>query len=154
MRRKEDDKDGGIATPVSLRIRPARYNSSSPRAALAKEEVRGKADIYLTLVRRYAALQPGFAPAVLAEAVRELNREWRGGAAATDPVGEAPDSQLRPISLPASLLEVDDAGVQQSLASVEAPPKRIRLRLGLLAASLDKLRERARAKQAAPAATN
>jgi hypothetical protein len=47
---------------------------------------------------------------------------------------------LAPISLPASLLEMDDLGVQQTASSIKPPVSRIRVRLGLLASSLEKMR--------------
>jgi len=96
----------------------------------------------ISLVRLFAKLAPAEAPLALQEMVAAMNRPAptepaRRGGLEGNPRGAL---LLAPISLPASLLEMDDLGVQQAASSIKPPVSRIRVRLGLLASSLEKMR--------------
>jgi hypothetical protein len=114
------------------------------RAALAKQGSSRNFDAYLTLVRRYAALRQSDALPVLGEAIKAMNRAEQFGQDADDAEAQIPllsnDILLGRYALPVGLLEQDDVGTRQAIASAESPARRAAMRLSLLKASLERRR--------------
>lgn len=101
-----------------------------------------RVETQISLVRLFAKLVPAGAPLALQEMVEAMNRTTQTEQAKREGLEGNPRGALllAPISLPASLLEIDDLGVQQTASSIRQPVSRIRVRLGLLASSLEKMR--------------
>lgn len=106
---------------------------------------------YISLVRLFATLAPAEAPVALQEMVAAINRTTQSEEVNTDSFGarQGDVAPLAPISLPASLLEVDSIGVQHTVSSIQRPIHRVRVRLGLLHGSLEKMRSAATVKKQA-----
>lgn len=130
-------KDGPAATQLLNEARTAIAKTGSPQDFGS----------YLLLVRLYAALnQPDALPA-LGDAIKAMNqaeRSPRGGSPADEVEAQMPllsnNLMLGRYALPVSLLELDDVGVRQTLASVDSPTRRAAIRLNLLGASLERHR--------------
>lgn len=100
----------------------------------------------LSLVRLYTEFSVTDAPVVFREAVTAMNRAW----AAPEPEAEIDVTQKNAtyeawklIPLPPQLIQADDIGVRQAVLSIESPLKRVQIRLGLLAAALERQRRAA-----------
>jgi hypothetical protein len=96
----------------------------------------------ISLVRLFGRLAPADAPLALQEMVETMNRETQPEQVKGERFGVDPRDALllAPIILPISLLELDDLGVQQTASSIKPPISRVRVRLGFLASSLEKMR--------------
>jgi hypothetical protein len=122
---------------------------SEARAGLRRSSIADaeKCSWYFGLLRLIVKHQPADATAVLKEAVAALNN----AAQANDKTGskEARAAWLESISrnLPATLLELDEYSVKESLAAISAPDVRVQVRLDFLGACLARLRN---LKQATP----
>lgn len=122
---------------------------SEARAGLRRSSIADaeKCGWYFGLLRLIVKHQPADATAVLKEAVAALNN----AAQANDKTGskEGRAAWLESISrnLPATLLELDEYSVKESLAAIRAPDVRAQVRLDFLGACLARLRN---LKQAAP----
>ena len=122
---------------------------SEARAGLRRSTIADaeKSGWYFGLLRLIVKHQPADATAVLKEAVVALN----SAAQANDKTGSKEDrvAWLESISrnLPATLLELDEYSVKESLAAISAPDVRAQVRLDFLGACLARLRN---LKQTAP----
>ena len=105
----------------------------------------------ISLVRLFAKLVPAEAPLALQEMVEAMNRTAPSEQEKQEGFRVNPRNALllAPITLPASLLELDDLGVQQTASSIKPTNNRVRVRLGLLASALEKMRAAASAKKKA-----
>ena len=108
-----------------------------------------KVETQISLVRLFAKLAPTGAPLVLQEMVQAMNRTTQTEPSKREGLeGNTRGALLfEPINLPATLLELDDLGVQQTASLIKPPASRIRVRLGLLASSLEKMRAVSTAKK-------
>jgi hypothetical protein len=108
------------------------------KASLSESQ---RVETQISLVRLFAKLAPAEAPLALQEMVEAMNRTTQTEPAKREGLEGNPRGALllAPISLPASLLEMDNLGVQQTASSIKPPVSRIRVRLGLLASSLEKM---------------
>lgn len=109
------------------------------RATISEAE---RVEAQISLVLLFAKLAPAEAPLALQEMAEAMNRTMPSEQSTGKGLeGNSRGAQLlAPISLPASLLEMDDLGVQQIASLIKPPVSRVRVRLGLLASSLGKLR--------------
>lgn len=113
-------------------VREARKN-------MARVEPRAAGETLLSVVRLYAELLPAEAGQVLDEAVKAINRAAHAPRAGDDEAAIpilTNEILLSSYRLPASLLEVDEAGVRNSVSSIEPSDKRVAVRLFLLADAL------------------
>jgi hypothetical protein len=109
------------------------------KASLSESQ---RVETQISLVRLFAKLAPAETPQVLQGMVEAMNRTMQTEQAKREGLEGNPRGALlmTPINLPASLLEIDDLGVQQVASSIKPPVSRVRVRLGLLASSLEKMR--------------
>src|SRR5262249_29497782 len=96
---------------------------------------------FLSLVRLYAKFSPAEAPAVLSEAITAINRASDDNSRSCESgqsVSPVLSTQLilNWYKLPATLLEIDEIGVRNAVASIQPADKRAATRLQLLSASL------------------
>lgn len=115
---------------------------ASARKELEKAEPSQQSIWYMTLVRKYAKQSPDTAPEIISQAVLAINR------AAKEQKYECPTSTTTPTvlgnqilldqhKLPASLMDVDEAGVLDTISSVQPADSRAAFRLQLLRATLE-----------------
>ena len=126
--------DQNVATELAHEARRTLEKASISESKMVETRI--------SLVRLFAKLAPAETPAALQEMADAINRtmqteQVKQKAQEGNPRGAL---LLAPISLPASLLEIDDLGVQQTASSIKPPISRVRVRLGLLASSLEKMR--------------
>jgi hypothetical protein len=115
------------------------------RKQLEKAPATKQATWYLGLVRLYAEKSAGEAPAVLREAVASINRaseEKINDCESANNVSAVLNVELllKQYKLPATLLEVDEAGVRNAVESIRPPDKRAAVRLQLLMGALEQHR--------------
>ncbi|HVF55606.1 MAG TPA: hypothetical protein VM934_05625 [Pyrinomonadaceae bacterium] len=118
------------------------------RAGLTKADLTQAADGYLSLLHDYVKLAPVEAVGVLREAVAAMNRAGQtqeSDAAPFDTAAPTPllsnDILLARYSVPAALLEIDESGSRQTIASLSSPPGRVAINLHLLKSSLKNRRD-------------
>jgi hypothetical protein len=104
-----------------------------------------RVDGYMSLVRRYAELDPSDALNVLNETVKAINAEEQPKEdenlfAYSKINALSNDLLLQLFKLPVALFEIDDMGVKEAIASIHRPIKRSAIRLNLLSASLERHR--------------
>lgn len=97
------------------------------------------AETYLKLFRTYITLQPDEVPVVFPELIKVINEADSFNSENNLPKFRS--SELI-ISLPAELLEIDEAGAFNSIESLSSSESKTRLRLGLLESSLKKYKEK------------
>jgi hypothetical protein len=126
--------DQSIATELAHEAR-----GTLAKARLSESQ---RVETQISLVRLFAKLLPAEAPLALQEMAEAMNRATQMEPAKEEGLDGNPRGALllAPISLPPSLLEMDGLGVQQTATSIKPPVSRIRVRLGLLASSLEKMR--------------
>jgi hypothetical protein len=114
------------------------------RRGLPQAYAPGRVDAYLGLVRLYAELAPADSISVLSEAAKAINNEeapkdeYAGMYNRINVLSN--DLLLQIFKLPASLFEVDEVGLGDSLSSIKSPTKRVAARLNLLRAALERHR--------------
>lgn len=104
-----------------------------------------RVDGSMSLVRRYAELDPAEALNVLNEAVKAINTEEQPNEdeslfAYARINALSNDLLLQLLKLPVTLFEVDDTGVKDAVAAIKLPVRRAAIRLNLLNASLEQHR--------------
>lgn len=110
------------------------------------------AETYLKIFRTYTSLQPLEAPTVFSELVKVINE---GDAYASENKRPGFGFYEPIVSLPAEILELDEIGTYNSLTLLTSPESKTKLRLGLIAASLKKYKEKSEAlKKNKPLALN
>jgi hypothetical protein len=109
---------------------------------LARDDIDNerKATWYPAAVRLMAKYIPTQAPAVLNDAVRVLNRLESSPSTKATPTDLPVWSLWYPLDLAGPLLEIDELGVLYSVSGIKSPLFRVRVRLGLLASSLERVR--------------
>lgn len=127
------------------------------RKQLEKASSKKQSTWYLGLVRLYAEKSAAEAPAVLREAIASINRateEKINDCESANSVSAVLNVELllKQYKLPATLLEVDEAGVRNAVESIRPPDKRAAVRLQLLVGALEQHRL-APAKVTAPKTT-
>lgn len=114
------------------------------RRGLPQAYAPGRVDAYLSLVRMYAELAPGDSISVLNDAAKAINTEegsrdeYAGMYNRINVLSN--DLLLQIFKLPASLFEIDEMGLADSLSSIKSPTKRVAARLNLLRAALERHR--------------
>jgi hypothetical protein len=111
------------------------------RKQLEKASAKKQSTWYLGLVRLYAERSAPEAPAVLREAIASINRaseEKINDCESANNVSAVLNVELllKQYKLPATLLEVDEAGVRNAVESIRPPDKRAAVRLQLLMGAL------------------
>ncbi len=109
---------------------------------LARDDIdtERKATWYPSAVRLMAKYIPTQASGVLNDAVRVLNRLETSPSTKATPTDLPVWSLWYPLDLAGPLLEIDELGVLYSVAGIKSPLFRVRVRLGLLASSLERVR--------------
>ena len=114
-------------------------NLEGIRNELGAIEVPAKdaASNYITLAGLYIKIQPTEAESVFRDAVKYINK------ADDDNLDFLPEKDWAPLqdyeSLPAELIETDESSIYSSLTNISSRRSRVRLKLGLLESSLQKL---------------
>jgi len=118
------------------------------RKNLVKAKPSGALEAHFSLVRLFAELLPQESPSIFRETVKAVNEAVRDSSTRTGRNVESGllenDQMLSPYRLPASILEVDEAGIQSAISLIEPRGIRVAVRMFLLT---DSLKHRTRSSQ-------